>query len=502
MNSFVLLSIFRNFKTTSRRFFHSTIKILFFFILYCAHLFVSLYPQLEVSAFMTLHSDSSAVGSVLRSGRRGREFESPLSDNHDKRMALNIIQDKVAAFLKKDIVFFLMANIVFSLSSFLVNAFLPIILTPNTYTQFVYIFQMVLFATNTMQVGFIMALYYFAKNESKGAFNIYYTLVTLLNIGILACCLIPQSFVFGLLKLTGLTFPERLCFALAVIVSSIFLYNKGANIQQKQYRYMLGVSLSAFLLRIAALAYITLTKTEGNTWLLLLIFVFPFIVDIKDYMLRVFRNVRPLQIEEGKLAAFVIYSLKVWATGVLFIISDKLFLISTKNQNEDFTASLAFASGFIGIIYIFKSTFYNFYLAKFSRDNIQEIKTYLQKLQRIALPYFVLLLFVVSCSCIIVRFVFGELGESAWKVLFILLMQTGIICYLGMITLLAKTFNYLNLEIALNIFRILLVWAICNLWQTDNMLTWYGVTVFALMTPEIIISAFILNRVAQKNIQY
>ena len=27
------------------------------------------------------HSDSSAVGSVLRSGRRGREFESPLSDN-------------------------------------------------------------------------------------------------------------------------------------------------------------------------------------------------------------------------------------------------------------------------------------------------------------------------------------------------------------------------------------------------------------------------------------
>jgi hypothetical protein len=34
------------------------------------------------------------------------------------------------------------------------------------------------------------------------------------------------------------------------------------------------------------------------------------------------------------------------------------------------------------------------------------------------------------------------------------------------------------------------------------MLTWYGVTVFALMTPEIIISAFILNRVAQKSIQY
>ena len=413
-------------------------------------------------------------------------------------MTLDIIQDKVAAFLKKDIVFFLIANFVYSLSSFLINAFLPKILSHVAYTQFVYIFQMVLFATNTMQVGFILALYYFAKNNSKEALNIYYTLVTLLNVGILACCLIPQSFVFELLKLTDLSFTERLCFALAVIVSGVFLYNKGVNIQQKQFRYMLGVSLSAFLLRIVALAYITLTQTEGNALLLLLIFVFPFVVDIKDYVFRVFRNVRPSQIEKSKLTEFVTYSLKVWMTGILFIISNKLFLISTKNLDEVFTASLAFASGFIGIIYIFKSTFYNFYLARFSKDNIQEIKAYVQKLLKYALPYFVLLLFIVMCSCTFVRFVFGELGESAWKILFILLMQTGIICYLGMITLLAKTLNYLNFEIVLNIFRIMLVWAICNLWKADNMLIWYGVTVFALMTPEIIISAFILNRLAQK----
>ena len=415
-------------------------------------------------------------------------------------MTLNIIQDKVSAFLKKDFMFFLMANIVFSLSSFLVNIFLPKILSANTYTQFVYIFQMVLFSTNTMQLGFVLALYYFAKQNSKESFNIYYTLVSLLNIGILICCLLPHSFVFGLLKLQDLSFAERFGFALSVIVSSIFLYNKGANIQQKEYHYMLWVSLSAFLLRIAALIYIALTHTGGNTMLLLLIFVCPFVVDIKDYMLRVIRNVRPRQIKKPMLSDFTTYSLKAWLTGVLFIISEKMFLISTKDMDEVFTASLAFASGFIGIIYIFKATFYNFYLAKFSRDNIQEIKNYVQKLLKYALPYFVLLLFIVACSCICVRYIFGGLGESAWKILFVLLMQTGIICYLGMITLLTKTLNYLNLEIILNIFRVLLVWAICNQWKTDNMLTWYSVSVFALMTPEIIISAFILNRLAHKPI--
>lgn len=409
-------------------------------------------------------------------------------------MTLDIIQDKVTAFLKKDIVFFLLANIVFSLSSFIVNVFLPNILDTNTYTRFVYVFQMVLFATNTMQVGFIMALYYFAKNTDKETFNIYYSLVTLLNVGILVCCLLPQSFVFELLKLSDLTFVEKLCFGMAVIVSSIFLYNKGANIQQKQYRYMLGVSLSAFFLRIAALIYILLTHTEKNALLLLIIFVLPFVVDIKDYALRIVRYVRPRMIEKSKLTEFVTYSLKVWLTGILFIISDKLFLISTKNQDENFTVSLAFASGFIGIIYIFKSTFYNFYLAKFSKDNVQEIKTYVQNIIKHALPYFVLLLFIVSGACLFVRFTFGSLGESTWKVLFLQLLQTGIICYLGMITLLTKTLNYLNLEVALNILRILLVWSICNFWKTDNMLTWYGVTVFALITPEIILSAIILQK--------
>ena len=413
-------------------------------------------------------------------------------------MTLENVHEKIVALIKKDIVFFLMANFVFSFSSFLVNAFLPKILSTSSYTQFVYIFQMLLFATNTMQVGFVLALYYFAKQNSKASFNIYYTLVSLLNIGILSCCLLPQSFVFGLLKLTNLSFTERLCFALSVIVSSIFLYNKGANIQQKQYRYMLWVSLSAFLLRMAALAYISLSHTEGNAMLLLLIFVFPFVVDIKDYTLRVIHNVRPRQIQKSMLTEFATYSLKVWMTGILFLISSKMFLISTKGQDEVFTASLAFASGFIGIIYIFKSTFYNFYLAKFSRDNMQEIKTYVQKLLKYALPYLVLLLFIVLCSCTFVRFTFGGLGESAWKILFILLMQTGIICYLGMITLLAKTLNYLNLEVALNIFRILLVWAICNLWKADNMLLWYGVTVFALMTPEIIMSVFILHKLGYK----
>ena len=215
-------------------------------------------------------------------------------------------------------------------------------------------------------------------------------------------------------------------------------------------------------------------------------------------MLRVIRNVRPKQIGKNSLAEFATYSLKVWLTGVLFIIADKMFLICTKNQDEGFTAALAFASGFIGMIYIFKSTFYNFYLSKFSRDNVDEIKVYVQKLLKFGLPYFGVILFIALCSATCVSYVYADMGNYTWKVLFILLLQTGTICYLGMFTLLAKTLNYLNLEVGLNIFRILLIWAVCNLWTGSNMLVWYGVTQFLLMTPEIIISAFILGKLRYK----
>ena len=50
---------------------------------------------------LTKHSESSAVGSALRSGRRGRAFESPLSDKKEvfKRLpffalSLNVIQSE------------------------------------------------------------------------------------------------------------------------------------------------------------------------------------------------------------------------------------------------------------------------------------------------------------------------------------------------------------------------------------------------------------------------
>ena len=46
--------------------------------------------MLEATNLHLEHSESSAVGSALRSGRRGREFESPLSDIKRVRGGLTV----------------------------------------------------------------------------------------------------------------------------------------------------------------------------------------------------------------------------------------------------------------------------------------------------------------------------------------------------------------------------------------------------------------------------
>ena len=49
----------------------------------------------------------------------------------------------------------------------------------------------------------------------------------------------------------------------------------------------------------------------------------------------------------------MIFCLKVYVTGAMFVLCDRMFLIQLKDTNLEFAAVLAFSSGFVGIISIF-----------------------------------------------------------------------------------------------------------------------------------------------------
>ena len=390
---------------------------------------------------------------------------------------------------------FLLANVIFSISTFLINLSLPIILSESLYDKFIYLFHMVFFITTLFQFGMVVGLYKFYDKYRKEIFNIYYTLVLLINVVLLLFSLKVDNFINVALKITDITVVESFSFYCSVIVLGIFLFNKGKNIIEKSFKYMLKISMSVFIIRIFVIVFLFIIHIESLSILLFLFFILPFFRDIIDYVKSTIKFVRPNSLNFILLRKFLYFIFNVWIIGMLFTISDKIFLISTKGLNQELTTAIAFSSGFVGIISLFNSTFSNFFLAKLSSNNLCDIDNYLKQLIKFLPKYFVLLLLICIIFSLFILLGYSQFGIFTSTITFITLLRMGFISYLGLFTLLGKILDLLHLEIVLNILRILVVYILCNFWVTDNYVLWYAVVVFVVPFPELILTFVIRNKV-------
>lgn len=399
---------------------------------------------------------------------------------------------------KRNVVCFALANVLYSISTFIVNLVLPFVIDANFYSRFIYVFQMVLFMTGVTQFGIIMGLYRYIRQDRKSALNIYYLLLTCIYLLLLIMGCINNNIVNQLIKLGNLTYSENFMFYAALIVSSMYVYNKGKNVADKAYKYMMRVTLSAFGIRTAILLLLFIVRIESLSVALFLLFVLPFAQDIKDYAVNAVKYVRPAKVEKTMLQSFLYYSLRVWLIGALFMVSDKIFLISTKGLNVQFTTAIAFSAGFLGIISLFNQTFQNYFISNLSPDDPQHISNYIKRVKKLAVPYFAMLLGVVFVFCGLVYVFYERLGLIAVAVLFVTLLRAGFIAYWGMFSLLSKVMNLLNIELVLGLVRIVIVYCLCSFWHTDNLLLWYTIVLFVIPFPEIILSVMACRKVGNK----
>lgn len=392
----------------------------------------------------------------------------------------------------------MIANIIYSISTFAVNICLPYILEYSFFNEFIYMFQMVLFMTTVMQIGIVVGLYKFIEKSRQSIFNVYYIIILVVNILLLFLGLLSPNFISILLKLDTLTKTEHLIFFLSIIVSGIFLYNKGKNIADKAYKYMMKVAITAFVIRILIVIILCLYNTTSLSLTLFLVFILPFAQDIKDYLKNSFKYIRFKELDISLLRIFSIYSLKVWTIGTLFIVSDRIFLIYTKDINPQLTTAIAFSSGFLGIISLFNASFTNYFLSNLSSERIEEVKNYTKKLKGLILPYSVLLLVICLFFSGLIYIIYPTLGSIAAIILFITLLRAGLISYLGMFSLLTKVLDLLNLEITLNICRIILVYLLCTLWHPENLILWYTVVLFTIPFPELALTIIINYKIRRQ----
>ncbi len=403
--------------------------------------------------------------------------------------------------LHKNVTYFMLANILFSMSSMIVNIFLPKVLERNFFDEFIYIFQMVFFLTNISQVGIILGLYRYIQQVREEALSIYYLSIFFINVILFALGVWHNNPLTIALKLENLTALEQFTFYASVATSGIFLYNKGKNVADKAYRYMIRISITAFILRIVAIVLLLQLKISSTTPCLVLLFIMPFAQDIWDYVRNSFKHVQVHLITKRHVQDFFTYCLKIWVVASMFNIADRIFLIYTKGLSIRFTTALAFSAGLIGIITLFNNSFYNYFISNMHENNLSVIKQHIKRLNKIAPLYMIMLLLLCTAISFCILTVFPELGKLTSIISFIVLFRTGLISYIGMYSLLSKVLNILNLEIALGLLRIAIVWILCTCWQPSNMILWYTAITFTIPFPEIILSLVVkieVNRRIQR----
>ncbi|WP_303011367.1 hypothetical protein [uncultured Bacteroides sp.] len=353
---------------------------------------------------------------------------------------------------------------------------------------------MVLFVTTISQAGLVVGLYKFIHTNQKQILNIYYTSIFVICTILLLLGVFDDNWVVVILKLTDLSEVENLMFFLSIMVSSIFLFNKGKNVADKAYKYMLRISVTSFGIRIIVLCVLYFLQITSLSITLFLLFILPFVQDIRDFFIYSIRYVRLGKIEKERLYSFLLYCFRVWSVGALFMISDRIFLIYTKGTDVHFTTAIAFSAGFLGIISLFNSSFTNYFLSNLSSDRIDEIKFHVNRLKKMLIPYFGILLLICLSFSLIVYYMYPALKSTTAVVLFITLLRSGIISYLGMFSLLSKVLDFLNIEIILNILRIVVVFFLCMFWQPENLIIWYAVVMFTLPFPELVLTILIDNK--------
>lgn len=399
--------------------------------------------------------------------------------------------------LDRPITYYILANVFFSVSTFLVNLALPFILDATFYAEFVYIFQMMMFIITLSQLGIVIGLYKYIKINRKDALNIYYFVETGIFIFLLILGCINDNFVSQLTKIGSLSSTENMLFYLSIISSCMYVFNKGKNVADKAFKYMTRVTLFVFILRIVALVILYFVKTNSLSVAFIILFIIPFVGDFRDYVYNTWLHLRMQSINWDMLKSFLLYSLAVWVIGCLFTISDRIFLISTKGYDLQFTTAIAFASGFLGIISLFNQTFQNYFLSNLSLANPKGINVYIQRVKHIAWIYFTLLFIIAVIFSAGVYIFYSRLGVIAAIVLFVTLIRVGVITYLGMFSMLTKIVDLLRIELILGITRVFVVYCLCNLWHPSNLLVWYITVLFIIPFPEIFL-AYISCRKAKR----
>lgn len=192
---------------------------------------------------------------------------------------------------------------------------------------------------------------------------------------------------------------------------------------------------------------------------MIFICILPLSLEFVYYLMKL-KNISYSCLKE--IRSFLAFAITTSIIGIIYTITGRLYLLKVKELSDSIAALISYSSGMIGIITILNTTFSSYFIGKLDARDISGIAAYLKKIKR-AIPWAIL--FISGISVFLFLFVYFVYPYEKFDAALYTIVSFSISCaiaFLGLITLLTKTFDLLKLHLFINICSFLSVYILIN----------------------------------------
>ena len=417
---------------------------------------------------------------------------------------------KIIEKLKSPAILYTLSSLIYSFSTYMVLLFVPYKLNLESMAQFSAVVNISMMLSFVFEFGVVTSFLRFNQLYAITKYiNAYMQIVIFLIMIFLSISFLgdPIDSFLGIDKIdVKRSYVYLIAFAILswVFFKNIFLSNKKIGTI-----FVNAVVLT--LIRLISLAVILFSSYNFSIEdILLYLFIAPFAVimfynlnydlgAIKD-SIKFFSNIRVKRIFFKRFKTILIFALTTYVISLLFVYTSRYPIIYlTKENATKLLAEIGYATSIGGMIIIFSVSIRSYLISKFNISNTDEIKRYIETMFSYRYKFLIATFLLSTLLSLVVYYIKPSyLSFDTVIYVFILVVSYAFSTYLGMFSLLSKTFNFNNLELRLNILRLILVLFWTNLFLIDhNMIGYIGLNL-SMVAVEFIFAKIVLNRVAQK----
>jgi len=417
--------------------------------------------------------------------------------------------DKIQKIIKHESFIYLISNILYSFSTYLVVLIIPYTLNKVSMAHFSSALNVVMLMIFIFEFGLTVSfLRYRQLYAMSNVINAFFQMIIFFLMLLFAFTFFG-GFINHLLHIDDIELDSRIIYISAMtLLSWVFL--KNYFLAQSNIRAIFINAVIVLFLRAVLLAYLFYYDKASLETIFVYLFIVPFLIvfliDIKENLKNLYIF---LDIIRGKIKFFffwyrvkkyVTYSFLSYIIGALFIYTSRyLILYLTDEKAYSLLAELGYAMSFLGLILIFVTSIRTYFISKFNISDIESINRYVQKVKKYSFAFFP---FALIFSLVVAGVVYvikpSYLTYQSSIFVFILIFANMIISYYSLFTLLSKTFNYNILELKLNIARLVLVVLSVRLFFDYDPIFGFFLINFWIVFIEFIFAKIVLGKLKRK----